>query len=553
MTVSPSPEPRARPAGIGSGGRRRLPLLLEPLLALGLLSAAVLPFLHLWYRSRVALLEAEAGARMDQGISALQTIFVEVAGDSQLMSRLPLIRQAARTPTPASLALVPPVFGAFLQSYDRYLAIELLDGRGRTLAEAVRDSRPYALGGGEHLRDHPLLLRTALAQAPDAITISDPRWYQDPRTGFRPMTVMHVLRTLPRNWPGRLLRLDMRLDALLHDLKAQVFLPRTDQEVVVLDARGYRLDQGGRNRSFAPPWSRPAGTVQRAETAEGLVLWRSFDPLGRAQGSRERWTLAQRIPSERLQQLGLLHQPVGLALVLTLYGGMAASVTLLALARRRRRRERAEFAAVLDSLHDPHVLLRPIRNPIGRIIDFQVAQLNQAAHRYNGPQPGLPGSRTLLEWMPHHQPSGLLSAYANAMELGEGVVLDDVPLQHPVHGARRFEIRAVRVDQMLCVSWRDVTERRQLIERLAESEKQFRLLAENASDVVLRVSGSRLVQWVSPALTAMLGWAPQEWIGRPVEELLLPSLPVEAAPREAGPAPVGIERRRVADAIGQLH
>ncbi|MEB3263968.1 MAG: sensor domain-containing diguanylate cyclase [Synechococcus sp.] len=244
---------------------------------------------------------------------------------------------------------------------------------------------------------------------------------------------------------------------------------------------------------------------------------------------------------------------MGLALVLTLYGGTAAAVTLLALARRRRRRERAEFAAVLDSLHDPHALLRPIRNPNGRIIDFQVAQLNQAAHRYNGPQPGPPGSRTLLEWMPDHQPSGLLSAYANAMELGEVVVLDDVPLQHPVHGARRFEIRAVRVDQMLCVSWRDVTERRQLIERLAESEKQFRLLAENASDVVLRVSGSRLVQWVSPALTAMLGWVPQEWIGRPVEELLLPSLSVEAAPRESGPAPVGIERRRVADSNGQLH
>ncbi len=100
-----------------------------------------------------------------------------------------------------------------------------------------------------------------------------------------------------------------------------------------------------------------------------------------------------------------------------------------------------------------------------------------------------------------------------------------------MHGERRYDIRAVRVHDLLCVSWRDGTERHQLVERLAESEKQFRLLAENASDVVLRVSGNGLVLWASPTLTAMLGWQPQEWIGQPVEELLLPSHRCRRPPR----------------------
>ncbi|MEB3263969.1 MAG: hypothetical protein VKJ66_06325 [Synechococcus sp.] len=264
MIVSPSPEPRARPAGFGSGGRRPLPLLLEPLLALGLLTAAVLPFLHLWYRSRVALLEVEAGARMDQAITTLQSLFLEVDGDTRLMARLPQVREAARQPTRASLDRLPPIFGAFLQSYPRYIDIELLNGQGRTLAQAVRGTRPYGLQGGDHLREHPPLLRTALAAHPDGLTISDPRWYRETPPGVPPLPILHVLLTLPREWPGRLLRADMRLDALFYDLKAQVALPGSGQEVVVLDARGHRLDQGGgrqQQRSLLEPalgWT-PAG------------------------------------------------------------------------------------------------------------------------------------------------------------------------------------------------------------------------------------------------------------------------------------------------------
>ncbi len=151
-----------------------------------LLSAAVLPFLRLWHRSRVALLEAEAGARMDQGITALQSVFLEVDGDARLMAQLPQVREAARQPTPAALDRVPPIFEAFLESYDRYLAIELLDGSGRMLTAVERGFWSYGLRGGEHLRDHPLLLRTALAEAPEAVTISDLRWYRQTPRGFPP-------------------------------------------------------------------------------------------------------------------------------------------------------------------------------------------------------------------------------------------------------------------------------------------------------------------------------------------------------------------------------
>ena len=69
---------------------------------------------------------------------------------------------------------------------------------------------------------------------------------------------------------------------------------------------------------------------------------------------------------------------------------------------------------------------------------------------------------------------------------------------------------------------RDVTERRFAERALAESESQFRLLAENASDVVFRADNDGVTAWVSPSITAVTGWLPGEVEGRPISELVHP-------------------------------
>lgn len=66
----------------------------------------------------------------------------------------------------------------------------------------------------------------------------------------------------------------------------------------------------------------------------------------------------------------------------------------------------------------------------------------------------------------------------------------------------------------------DVTERAEAVaalarsqERLQSSEMHFRLMAENASDVVLEVVDGGLVSWVSPSVERLLGWTVDELIG----------------------------------------
>jgi PAS domain S-box-containing protein len=55
-----------------------------------------------------------------------------------------------------------------------------------------------------------------------------------------------------------------------------------------------------------------------------------------------------------------------------------------------------------------------------------------------------------------------------------------------------------------------------------ESEEHFRLLAENASDVVFQGSTQAVIQWVSPSVADVLGGSVDDYIGRHVSTLIHP-------------------------------
>ncbi|MEB3351004.1 MAG: PAS domain S-box protein [Cyanobacteriota bacterium] len=185
------------------------------------------------------------------------------------------------------------------------------------------------------------------------------------------------------------------------------------------------------------------------------------------------------------------------------------------IARQAMAREKLRLATTLDSLLDPHLSLGPVRNPEGRIVDFLCLDANLAAcGDLERPREGVIGS-SLLQLLPTCGETGLLARFAEVMESGDPLALNEVPIPGPHHGEeRRLDLRVVRVSEGLSCSWRDVSERFEAARRLAASEEKYRLLAENSSDVVMQISDDGLIRWVSPSLEPMLGWRPEEWIGR---------------------------------------
>ena len=70
--------------------------------------------------------------------------------------------------------------------------------------------------------------------------------------------------------------------------------------------------------------------------------------------------------------------------------------------------------------------------------------------------------------------------------------------------------------------WRDITDQQAAAQRLAESEQQYRLLAENASDVVMRLSSDRRFEWASGHVVGVLGWQPLNLVGHVIDEFIHP-------------------------------
>ncbi len=165
---------------------------------------------------------------------------------------------------------------------------------------------------------------------------------------------------------------------------------------------------------------------------------------------------------------------------------------------------------------DPHVMFEAVRDRSGKVVDFIFADANDAAIAYNhSTREAMIGAR-LLDILPGHDRSGVFATYVDALETGEPMILDDSVYYNEVWGSlRHCDVRAQKVGDGLSYTWRDVTERVELIER-------FRVLAENASDVVYETDPEGSIRWMSPSAAGLLKWRPEELLGTNSFDLIHP-------------------------------
>ncbi|MGC2485504.1 MAG: PAS domain S-box protein [Acidimicrobiales bacterium] len=171
--------------------------------------------------------------------------------------------------------------------------------------------------------------------------------------------------------------------------------------------------------------------------------------------------------------------------------------------------ERARLSATLDSLMDPHVIFAAVRDDAGKIVDFVFTDANDAAIAYNhSTREGMIGAH-LSDILPGHRSSGVFDSYVKALESGEPLILDDsIYFNEAWNSLRHCDVRALKVGDSLSYTWRDVTERVETLER-------YKLLAENASDIVYEGDAEGTIRWISPSCR-MLGWNEDDLLGHSV-------------------------------------
>jgi PAS domain S-box-containing protein len=91
-----------------------------------------------------------------------------------------------------------------------------------------------------------------------------------------------------------------------------------------------------------------------------------------------------------------------------------------------------------------------------------------------------------------------------------------------VAAAMRPYVDAASGERGLVGSLRDATDRVAPEKEVADAARAYRLLSENAHDIVFAVDDAAIVQSVSPAIYAGLGWRPADLIGTFLPALVHP-------------------------------
>ena len=198
-------------------------------------------------------------------------------------------------------------------------------------------------------------------------------------------------------------------------------------------------------------------------------------------------------------------------------------VTPLVGAMDRVRESEQRLRSVLDTMFDPHFTLVPVRDGSSNVVDFEFSGANNAACRAAGLADGELTGRTVLSMFPAHSRAGeaQVALFALALQRGETLVLDDHRVAAWGVEQRFYDLRVVPLGNTLNVSIRDVTERHESARQLAASEERYRLIAHNASDVIIHVRGTTIV-WISPSVEVAFGRGPEEWIGNEIEQFVEP-------------------------------
>ncbi len=172
-------------------------------------------------------------------------------------------------------------------------------------------------------------------------------------------------------------------------------------------------------------------------------------------------------------------------------------------------------AAMFNSVPDPVLLLSVVRDREGAVVDFRLRDANPAACNFFGLSREDIVERLLLDADANLPLAPFFDDLVHVVQASEPISREAVrfPVGAPSDAELFFDFRAAKLGDGITCSWREVTDRVQASARLAASEKHYRLLADNAHDIVVLVRNG-LIDWISPSVEALTGIPAEGWIGK---------------------------------------
>jgi PAS domain S-box-containing protein len=175
-----------------------------------------------------------------------------------------------------------------------------------------------------------------------------------------------------------------------------------------------------------------------------------------------------------------------------------------------------QFRTLITSMQQGIALHEMIFNEDGTPADYRFIDVNPSFERITGLQRADLVGRTVMEVMPGTE-QYWLEKYARVVTSGEPMLYEN----YAAELGKFFEVIAYRPkEKQFATIVTDVTERKLNEQKIQASERQYRLLAENATDVIWTMNLDGQFTYISPSVLQLRGFTPEEVMKQPMKEVI---------------------------------
>ncbi|HSF74460.1 MAG TPA: response regulator, partial [Microcoleus sp.] len=167
------------------------------------------------------------------------------------------------------------------------------------------------------------------------------------------------------------------------------------------------------------------------------------------------------------------------------------------------------LASILNSSLDGVVAYSAVRNSEGNIVDFQWLLINPAAEKFYGLLLNEIVGKNLLAELSQFRNNGLFDLYVSVVETGE-TVDREFSYEHERDTIVWLHIVAVKLNDGLAVTFRNITDRKRAEIALRDSEERFRAIFEQAAVGIAKTTLCGQFMRVNPGFCQIVRYAESE-------------------------------------------
>ena len=190
------------------------------------------------------------------------------------------------------------------------------------------------------------------------------------------------------------------------------------------------------------------------------------------------------------------------------------------------RKSEERFRTSVENMLDCFGIYSAIRDGSGRIVDFRIEYVNEAACANNLMTKDEQIGKRLCELLPAHRETGLFDEYCQVVETGKPLIKESLTyadVYEEQRLTRAFDIRITKLGDGFAATWRDITDRKQMEESLKALEEMYRTLTEASPDSVTITDLEGHITYVSQRTLELHGFkSAEELLGKSAFEFIAP-------------------------------